>query len=84
MEEAEPVGEPELQQKEIPTKKAPPIKSKPSEENEIMAVVELLKHLKGLAGALPEKEKASFKEGKLPTNLESVIDSLQNLTIIKE
>jgi tetratricopeptide (TPR) repeat protein len=56
----------------------------PDEIHEAPNVIELLKHLKHLADELPEKEKTSFSQSKLQTNLESVIDSLGNLTIIKE
>ena len=84
IEKAEPLRELKPSQEAIPVDASLPIEAKPSEKKGIIAVVELLKHLKGLAAELPEKERVSFSEGKLPTNLESVIDSLQNLTIIKE
>jgi hypothetical protein len=52
--------------------------------SEILAVVELLNCLKELVKALPEKERESFFNGDIQFSLNSVIDSLKNMAIIKE
>jgi tetratricopeptide (TPR) repeat protein len=62
--------------------KAPLGKKESAQNKEISKMVDLMEHLKQLTEELPENERLSFSEGNLQANLESVIDSLKNLTII--
>jgi hypothetical protein len=52
--------------------------------SEILAVVKLLNRLKELVKELPDRERESFFNGNLQLSLDSVIDSLKNIAIIKE
>jgi len=59
----------------------------PTEDNkqgDLSKVVDLLGFLHGLTDALPEEQRKTYSQGKLQTAMGSVIDSLKNLTIIKE
>jgi hypothetical protein len=68
-----------------PEPKIIPLPPPPTEKgSEVQNIVNLLKCLKDLTNELPDKEKTNFNQGKFPTHLESVIDSLKNLDIIKE
>jgi hypothetical protein len=51
---------------------------------ELPKVVDLLGFLHELTEALPEKQRNSYGRGKLKIALGSIIDSLKNMTIIKE
>jgi hypothetical protein len=61
-----------------------PVPIKDKKQVDLSRVVDLLGALHGLTEALPEKHRNSYSQGKLQPALESVIDSLRNLTIIKE
>jgi hypothetical protein len=50
---------------------------------EISAVLELLNCLRQMTEELPEKGRNTFLQGRFPAALESVIDSLKSLAIIK-
>ena len=52
--------------------------------SDIPAVIALLVYLKHLTDELPMEERKSYIDGWFPAALESVIDSLKKLTIIKE
>jgi len=77
----EPIKEPVLEK--LPEEKI----SEPIEDNkqeDLSKVLDLLGFLHGLTEALPEERRKTYTEGKLQTAMGSVIDSLKNLTIIKE
>jgi hypothetical protein len=85
----EPLNEPILEEiTEEPLFEEPileePVPIKDSKQADLSRVVDLLGALHGLTEALPEKHRNSYSQGKLQPALESVIDSLRNLTIIKE
>jgi len=67
---------------DLGNEEAAPIKE--DKQIDLSNVVELLGTLHGLTGALPEKQRTTYSQGKIQTSLESVIDRLKNLTIIKE
>ena len=52
-------------------------------EGGIFDVIGLLTYLKGLTGELPDTKRNSFLRGKYPETLDSVIDRLRKLAIIK-
>jgi tetratricopeptide (TPR) repeat protein len=54
------------------------------EKTEIPSLIGLLNCLKNLAEDLPNKERELFHRSNFPITLDSVIDSLRNLDIIKE
>ena len=85
LEAEEPVGAEPLLLEELPFSPEPSGLQTPDDEgSEISEVIDLLKYLKHLTEDLPEIKRDSFLEGRYPVVLESVIDSLKNLTIIKE
>jgi hypothetical protein len=72
------------EESEPPVESPPPSEQSEIDEVELPRVLELLTCLKGMTKALPKKQCDSYASGKIQPALESVIDSLKNLTIIKE
>jgi hypothetical protein len=68
-----------LPKEEIPTKESAKVPELPPEISEVLG---LLACLKQLTEELPEEDRDSYLQGRFPAVLESVIDSLKNLTII--
>ena len=72
---------------DVPQNASPPMdqtEKKPREGVQLDSVIGLLNCLKGLADDLPNQQKDTYMHGKFPAALDSVIDSLKKLTIIKE